>query len=403
MAKKIVITGLGAVTPLGNTVPATWEALLRGDCGIREIEKIPTEGLPVTRAGEVRDFDAKALLGTRLAADLEPYMQYAYAAAREALADSGLAVEPERTGILMATALHGTAAVAQAQSEAERRGLRHVSPKLTSKIMGNIAAAHFAIENKIKGPSFTVSTACSSGGDAITLASLLLEGGLADAMVVMAGEAAECLLTLCSLTRAGALSKTGRSLPFDKERDGFVMGEGGGALILETEEHALARKAHIYAALLGCANNNDAFHTVSPEPDGAGAAACMRLALEKAGIGPEEIGYINAHGTATEKGDIAECAAIHAVFGSRPVPVSSTKGATGHMMGAGGVTEVIACVKAVETGLLPHTVGLTTPGEEFDLNLIQAKPLERPIRAAMSNALGFGGQNSSIIVGKYEE
>ena len=399
--KKIVITGMGAVTPVGVGVENYWQGLLEGRCGIGPITRFSTEGLPVQNAGEVRGFDAKALLGPRLAADLEPYMQYAYAAAEEALRDSGLVPEPERTGVVMATALHGTAAAAEAQAAAEKRGPRHVSPRLTAKLMGNIAAASFAIEHSLRGPSFTVSTACSSGGDAVTLAALLLESGAADAMVVMAGEAAECLLTVASLAKAGALSKTGRSLPFDKERDGFVMGEGGGALILETEEHARARSARVRAALLGCANNNDAYHTVTPEPDGAGAAACMRLALAKAGLKPEEIGYVNAHGTATEKGDLAECAALHAVFGERPVPVSSTKGATGHMMGAGGVTELIACVKAVETGLLPPTVGLTEPGEGLDLALIREKTLQAPLRAAMSNALGFGGQNSSIIVGKF--
>lgn len=403
MGKRLVITGMGAVTPVGIGVENYWQALLSGSCGIADMRRISPEGLPVTRSAEVKDFDAKALLGTRLATDLDVFMQYAYAAGLEAFASFGPVGEPSRVGLVMGTALHGIGLTEAMQHEVEQKGMRKVGPRFISQIMGNMTAAHFAIQHGIKGPSFTVSTACSSGGDAISLAAMLLESGAADAMLVLAGEAAECALSVLSLSKAGALSKTGRSLPFDRERDGFVIGEGGGALLLETEEHARARNARIYGTLLGWANNNDAFHPVSPSPDGAGAAACMRLALDKAGIGPEEIGYINAHGTATEKGDLAECAAIHAVFGSRPVPVSSTKGATGHMMGAGGVTELIACVKALETGLLPHTVGLTTPGEEFDLNLIQGAPLERPIRAAMSNALGFGGQNSSIIVGKYEE
>ncbi len=399
--KKIVITGMGAVTPVGIGVENYWQALLEGRCGIGEMARIPAEGLPVTHSAEVKDFDAKALLGSRLAAELDVYARYAYAAAEEAFASFGPVERPERVGLVMGTALHGIALTGATQHEMEEKGMRRVGPRFISQVMGNMTAANFAIQHGLKGPSFTVSTACSSGGDAISLAAMLLESGAADAMLVMAGEAAECALSVLSLSRAGALSKSGHSRPFDKARDGFVMGEGGGALLLETAEHAAARGARVCGALLGWGNNHDAYHQVSPEPNGAGAAACMGLALGKAGLTPEQIGYVNAHGTATEKGDIAESAAIRAVFGARPVPVSSTKGATGHMMGAGGVTEVIACVKAVETGLLPPTAGLTEPDESLGLSFVWGKPLECPIETAMSNALGFGGQNSSIIVGKF--
>lgn len=401
MSRNIVITGMGAVTPIGIGVDNYWNALLAGLCGIDEMQRISAEGLPVTRSAEVKDFNAKALLGSRLSTDLDVFMQYAYAAAEEAFASYGEVTDPARVGIVMGTALHGLGLTADTQHEAETRGLRKVGPRFISQIMGNMTAANFAIAHGLKGPSFTVSTACSSGGDAVTLAAMLIESGAADAMLVMAGEAAECAISVMSLYKAGALSKTGRSLPFDKERDGFVIGEGGGAILLETEEHAAARSARVYARLLGWGNNNDAFHQVSPSPDGSGAEECMRVALAKAGLSPDAIGYINAHGTATEKGDLAENAAIRAVFGDIPVPVSSTKGATGHMMGAGGITETIACVKAVETGLLPHTVGLTEPGEEFTISLIRTQPLERKISAAMTNALGFGGQNSCLIVGKF--
>ena len=407
MNRKIVITGMGAVTPIGIGTDAYWQALLDGKCGIEEMTKTPLEGLPVKYAAEVKNFRPRDYLNSRLAADLDDFMQYAYVSAEEALRGSGLMdenglhAEPSRVGVVMGTALHGISHIAAVQKEVDEHGEKRVSPRFMTKIMGNIAAAQLAISHGLRGPSLTVSTACSSGGDAIFTACLLLESGMADVMVVMAGEAAECLLSVQSLCKVGALSKTGRSRPFDAERDGFVIGEGGGALILETEEHALARGAKIRARLLGCANNNDAFHPVSPEPDGAGAAECMRLALERAGLAPESIGYINAHGTATLKGDEAENAAIHSVFGSRRVPVSSTKGATGHMMGAGGVTEVIACVKAIETGLLPPNTGFTALGEGLDLNIVARTPEKRDITAAMSNALGFGGQNSSIIVGKY--
>ena len=268
--------------------------------------------------------------------------------------------------------------------------------------MGNIAASHLSIQYGIKGPSLTVTTACSSGGDAITVASMLLKAGMADAIVVMAGESAINPVLIQSLAMSGALSRTGMSRPFDQKRDGFIIGEGGGALILETEEHALKRGATIYAELLGCANNTDAFNPVAPDPDGIGAAECMRLALQQANLKPEDIGYINAHGTATVKGDIAECFAIRTVFDSYDVPVSSTKGATGHLMGAGGITECIACIKALETGILPPTINCDEIDPECNVQIIAEKPIQKNITTAMSNALGFGGQNSRIIVGKYQ-
>ena len=244
------------------------------------------------------------------------------------------------------------------------------SPKFLIKAMGNIAAAQLSINYGIQGPDMTVTTACSSGGDAVTLAALMLRSGMADAMVVMAGEAATTVSLIQSLYKTGALSKTGQSLPFDKKRNGFVLGEGGGSMIIETEEHAAARGAKVLAYLSGVANNTDAFNTVSPNPEGTGAAACMRLALEDAGIGPDEVDYINAHGTATHSGDIAETKAIDEVFGKGNVFVSSTKGATGHMMGAGGIVELITCVKALETGVLPVNIGLSEQDEECDLKIV---------------------------------
>ena len=269
--------------------------------------------------------------------------------------------------------------------------------------MGNLAACQFSIMHQITGPSLTVSTACSSGGDAITMGTMLLRSGMADAVVVMAGEAAICPAFLQSLDKVGALSATGESRPFDVTRNGFVTGEGGGALILETESAANVRGAKPLARLLGAANNTDAYHPVSPAPNGAGAAACIRLALADAGLTPEGIDYLNAHGTATVKGDIAEACAIRAVFGDLPVTVSSTKGATGHMMGAGGLTEVITCVQAIRTGLLPPSLGLTEQDPECPLHLTGPTAVQQPVHAAISNAMGFGGQNSCIVVGRYQE
>ena len=400
MNKRIVITGMGAVTPIGIGVERYWENLTGGVCGIGEITKIDTEKLPLHRAAEVKDFKAKEHLPMRLVMDLEPFMQYAYVSAEEAIAQSGLDTHSDRVGVVMGTALSGVDLIGETGGQYAHQD-KPAGPKFLTKVMGNIAAAQLSIAHGIKGPSMTVSTACSSGGDAITLGALLIRAGAADAVVVMAGEAAICPSLIHSLCKTGALSKTGESRPFDKDRSGFVMGEGGGALVLESEEHAKARGARVLADLLGCANNTDAYNTVSPDPEGAGAALCMKLALSDAGLAPEQVDYINAHGTATRMGDVAETCAIQTVFGAHPVMVSSTKGATGHMMGAGGVTEVITCVKAIETGVLPPNLGLTEQDEQCGLNLVTAGNNKRQIGVALSEALGFGGQNSCVIVGKH--
>ena len=400
MNKKIVITGMGAVTPLGVGTAAFLDGIKEGRCGIREITKVDTAELQVHNAGEVSGFEPKKYLPTRLVKDLEPYMQYAYVAAEEAIKDSGLDTASERVGITMGSALSGIAIEEKTGQDHASKG-RPAGPKYLLKAMGNIAAAHLSIDHGIKGPSMTVTTACSSGGDAIGLAKMFINASAADAMVVMAGEGGITTGLIQSLTKTGALSKTGESRPFDAERNGFVLGEGGGALVLETEESALKRGAKIYAALLGTANNADAYNPVSPEPDGAGAARCMELALEDAGLEPDMIGYINAHGTATSMGDVAETNAIKKVFGT-DVPVSSTKGMTGHMMGAGGILEVITCIEAVNSGVLPVNVGMQERDPECNLNIVTDENKKRDISAAMSNAFGFGGQNSSVIVGKYK-
>ncbi len=335
--RRIVITGTGAVTPLGTGTEAFWEGLVAGRCGIDEIRSIDASALPVRRAGEVKGFDPRDFLPNPLVLDTAPFARYALAAACMALEESGLDADSERVGLVMGTALQGMDFLLQAQ-QLRSEPCKGGDPKLLTKYMGNMAAAQFAIRRGIRGPSLTVSTACSSGGDAVTAGALLLRSGMADAVIVMAGEGAICPAAILSLYRTRALSPLGESRPFSAERSGFVMGEGGGALVLEAEEHAAARGAPLRARLLGWGNNLDAYHPVTPRPDGLQAAACMRLALKQAGLRPSDIGYINAHGTATRKGDAAEAAAIRAVFGEDAPPVSSTKGATGHMMGAGGVT-----------------------------------------------------------------
>lgn len=404
--KRIVITGMGAVTPIGIGVEEYWNNLINGRCGIGMITKLNTENLPIKLAAEVKGFVPKQYIKPALVESMDDFMKYAYVSAQEAIKDSGLTIDPYRTGIVMGTAFSGLTTIGQTQKEMSEQGKR-VGPKFMPKVLGNIAATHISMAYNIKGPSLTVSTACASGSDAVSVAAMLLKAGEADAVVVMGGESGIGPILIQSLTRALALSQNKDPetvcRPFDLERDGFVIGEGGGAVILETEEHALKRGADIKAELAGYANNTDAYHTVAPHPEGEGAAACMKRALESAGMQPDSIEYINAHGTSTPKGDAAEITAIKKVFGSyaSKLAVSSTKGATGHLMGAGGITEMIACIQAVRTGILPPTINYKTPDPLCDLDIVPNKARNREIKTAMSNAFGFGGQNSSVIVKKY--
>ena len=407
--KKIVVTGMGAVTPVGIGVEEYWNNLIAGKSGIDIIKTFDPSELAVQVAGEVKNFNPSDYMPKDLIRKTDPFMQYAYIAAEEALKQSQLEIEPERTGIVMGTAMSGIATIAFTQEALSGASHKKVGPRFIPKILGNVAAANIAINYNIQGPSFTVSTACSSGGDAINMACMCLQAGKADTMIAIGAESVLCPLVIYSLANAKALSRrndspSSASRPFDVTRDGFVIGEGGGALILETEEHALARGAKILGVVKGCSNTDDAYHVTAPHPEGRGATACMLKAIEDAGIEASEIGYINAHGTATNKGDFVESHSIKKIFGDNLPYVSSTKGATGHMMGAGGVTEVIACIKAIETGILPPTINLNEVDPEcagIDFVANTAKKVE--IKYAMSNAFGFGGQNSSVIVGAYEK
>lgn len=404
---KIVITGMGAITPVGIGMENYWNNLTSGVSGIDKIKSFDPSELAIQIAGEVKDYTPSDYLPKDLIRKTDPFMQFAYIAAEEALKMANLEIEPTRTGIVMGTAMSGIATIAFTQEALTGASHKKVGPRFIPKILGNVAAANIAIEYNIQGPSFTVSTACSSGGDAINTAAMCLKSGKADVMLAIGAESVLCPLVIYSLGNAKALSRNndnpqGASRPFDKDRDGFVIGEGGGALILETEEHALKRGATIYAELLGCGNTCDAHHVTAPHPEGRGAADCMKLALEDAGITADKVGYINAHGTATPKGDTVETKAIKEVFKDNIPLVSSTKGATGHMMGAGGVTEVITCIKALETGVIPPTINLDTPDDECDLDYVANVARKVDVDVAMSNSFGFGGQNSTIIVGKYK-
>lgn len=404
---KIVVTGMGAVTPIGIGVERFWSNLIAGESGLSAITRFDPSELPVSVAAEIKDFDPKEHIPARLVPRMARFTQYAYAAAEEALQDSGYAVREMRTGVVMGTAMGAVAETAQAQEET---GGRRVSPAFVPKILGNMPACQIAIAHQLRGPSFTLNTACASGEDAVSLSAMLLRAGAADAMLAMGADAISCSLVMSSLAASQILAHDEREpfcavRPFDANRNGLAIGEGGGALLLETEEHARARGAHIYAELLGGGNNNDAFHITTPRDGGEGGADCMRMALREAGLSPEEIDYVNAHGTGTIQGDRRECEAFHAVFGEHApkVPMSSLKGATGHMMGAGGIVESIACMLAIRDGVLPPTLHhRETDPACGALDCVPNHARRTPVRIAMNNTFGFGGQNASLIFGRYD-
>ena len=407
--QKLVITGMGAVTPIGIGVDTYWNNLLAGVKGIAPITRFDTSGLPVHIAGEVKDFNPADYLPKKLVRETDAFMHYALVAANEAIAQSGLPVQEERVGIVMSSALNGITTIAETQDECTKKGAYKVSPRFVPKVEGNIAAAQIAISHGIQGPSLTLSTACASGVDAIGTAAMLIRAGEAEAVIAVGADATICPVMLSGLANSRALSlnnedPAGASKPFDLNRDGFVVGEGGGAVVIETEEHAKKRGATIFAELLGYDSNTDGYHVTSPAPDGNGAISCMTRAIQKAGLTPGDIDYVNAHGTATKVGDEIEVRALKAVFGEEDrVTVSSTKGAPGHMMAGGGITETIACIQAVRNDVVPATLNYETPDPSCQLNLVVNTPKKMTVRAAMSNAFGFGGQNASVIVGKYCE
>lgn len=415
MEDKVVITGMGAVTPIGIGVNNFWKALISGSRGVAPITRFDTAGLPVTFAAEVKDFDAEQYMPKKLTREMALFMQYGYAAADEALTDADLniggqgrsTVPSERIGVVFGTAYAGLAPIEETQDGISTGQHTKVSPRFVPKIIGNVAAAQIAIAKEIHGPSLTVTTACSSGADALSTGIMLLAMGEADVVLCVGAEAAITKLNILGLNSAHALSTRNdepetASRPFDATRDGFVMGEGGGCIIIETEAHARARGAKIHSTIIGWANSTDGYHVTSPHPEGIGAVYCMRRCIEKAGIALSDVDYINAHGTSTPKGDAIETRAIHTLFGeyASGLAVSSTKGSTGHMMGAGGIVETIACVKAVQDNIVPPTLNLVNPDEECDLDYVPEKARKQTVNIAMSNAFGFGGQNSSILLGK---
>ncbi|MEW6423999.1 MAG: beta-ketoacyl-ACP synthase II [Bacillota bacterium] len=411
MQERIVITGMGAVTPVGVGVEEYWRSLLAGRGGVGKITRFPPDGLPSQIGAEVKGFVPENYLPKKLVRETDPFAQYAIAAMQMAVEESGLNLaeeDPFRVGVVLGNSIGGIASIAQAQDRITRTGSLRMSPHFITKMLGNLAATHVAIIYGLKGPGVTVSTACASGADAVGVAAMFLQAGEADVMIAAGTESLFCTLVIAGLHATRAVSTSNGEpekacRPFDRRRDGMVLGEGAGALILETLVHARKRGAPVLAELLGYANYGEGYHITAPAPDGSGEIRCMQRALEKAGLTPGQIDYINAHGTSTPLGDKIETLAIKAVFGPRAyqLPVSSTKGATGHLMGAGGVTELIACVKAIQEGIVPPTINYEEPDPECDLDYVPNRARRAKVRIAMSNSFGFGGQNACLIVGEF--
>ncbi len=413
--EKIVITGMGTVNPIGQGVQETWQNAINGVSGVGPITLFDTETWQhewnVKIACEVKNFDPTRYMDAKEARRRDRFEQLGIAAAKEALEMSGLQVTPEnagRVGVVVSSAIGGLKSVQDAIFTLKDEGARKVSPFLIPMLMPNGASGMIGIEFGLQGPSFSVASACASGADGIGTAMMMLRAGMADVVLAGAAEATICATGVGAFDRIGAMSRRNDDYsmtpqPFDKNRDGLVMGEGAAVLVLETEAHARARRANILAEMAGYAATADAFHVTAPDENGAGGAKAIRLALASARVNPQQVGYINAHGTATPLNDAAETKAIKTAFGDLAyrIPVSSTKSMTGHMMGATGALEAIFCVQAVREGLLPPTIHYQTPDPDCDLDYIPNQAREQQVEIAISNAFGFGGHNAVLVVRKY--
>ena len=404
--RRVVVTGTGAVTPLGADVAEMWEAMLAGRSGVDRIASFDPSELPVHIAAEVRNLDPDAHFGVRDTRRLDRFAQLGMVAARQALAQSGLDVSgaPERVGVVFGSGLGGVTTLVEQVGVLADRGPRRVSPFLVPMMMANTVTGLIAIETGARGPSSCTVTACAASATAVGDATDLIRLGRADAVVAGGAEAAVTPLCMAAFAQMKALSTrnddpAAASRPFDGHRDGFVVGEGGGALVLEELEHARARGATVLAEVLGYGASSDAHHLTAPDPAGAGAVTAMRAALDDAGLPAEAVDYVNAHGTSTILNDRTEALAIREVLGTGPA-VSSTKSVSGHLLGAAGVVEAIACVRALATGLVPPTANLERPDPDVGLDLVAAEARQSPVHVAVSNSFGFGGHNVTLVFGR---
>ena len=411
MKRRVVVTGLGAVTPIGNTVPEFWQGIREGRVGIGEITRFDTESFKVKLAAEVRDFDAAERMEPKAAKRMERFSQYAVAAAKEAFADADLHLEEEdpfRAGVIVGSGIGSLETVENEYAKILKGNVKRVAPLMVPKMISNMAAGNISIQLGLRGKCTNVVTACASGTHCIGDAFRAIQYDDADIMLAGGAESCICPTGVAGFQALTALTEetdpARASIPFDKDRSGFVLGEGAGVVVLEELQHALARGARIYAELVGYGATGDAFHITSPSEDGSGAAKAMELAIKEGGVRPSEVDYINAHGTATHHNDLYETRAIKAAFGeaAKDVVINSTKSMIGHLLGAAGGVEFVVCVKAVEENYIHQTVGTRETDEECDLNYAIGAPVEKEVRYALTNSLGFGGHNASLLLKKYE-
>ncbi|HEY6605198.1 MAG TPA: beta-ketoacyl-ACP synthase II [Gaiellaceae bacterium] len=408
--RKVVVTGLGAVTPIGNDARSTWRAAVAGESGIDWIRAFDATGLPVRVAAEVKDFDPTEVASPKEVRKLERNVLLSMGAAREAMQDAGLnGFEPTRVGIVFGSAIGGVNGILEQEEIRRDRGPERVSPNFLPNVLVDSASGQLAISLGIKGPNYAVVSACATGSHAIGEAAELIKRGDVDAVLAGGAEAAMHPLILAGFTAMRGLAVENEdppraSRPFDATRAGFVMGEGACVLVLEDLETARARGATVYAEVLGYGASNDAHHMAQPEPEAVGVAEMMRAALRRADVAPERVGYVNAHGTSTPLGDLAETRAIKDVFGKHAyeLAVSSTKSMMGHTFGAAGAIEAMMCVLAVHEGVIPPTINYRNPDPDCDLDYVPNEAREAQIDVALSNAMGLGGHNGCVLVGRAE-
>ncbi len=409
MSRRVVVTGLGIVCPIGNDKEEVWSSVVEGRCGIAPITHYDTSSQKVKLAGEVKNLDLDRYVDRRESRKMDKYTQFAMAAAEQAMQDSGLLQldeSRERWGVIMSSGIGGIGTIENEKVRGIEKGYDRVSPYFIPMSIANMAAGHIAIRYGLHGMCTSVVTACASAANAVGDSFRHIRDGYGDIMVAGGAEAAITPLCIGGFTSLKALTTATdperASIPFDAERSGFVMGEGAGALILEEYEHAKQRGAHIYAEIAGYGTNCDAYHITAPSPQGVGAEKCMRLAMDDAGITPEDVDYINAHGTSTKMNDSCESAAIRRIFSADPmrVCVSSTKSMTGHLLGASAAVEAVITAEAVEKDFVPPTVHYQVPDPECELNVVPGKGHPAKIRYALSNSFGFGGHNVTLVFRK---
>lgn len=412
MKERVVVTGMGVITPVGNNVDDFWSSVKAGKTGFGKITAFDASNFKTSLAAEVKNFNAADYMDKRTARRMELFSQYAVAASREAIENAGLDMEredPFRVGVCVSSSVGSLQAMEKEEKRLLEKGPGRVGPLLVPMMISNMAAGNVSIAFGCRGKSLNVVTACATGSHSIGEAYRSIQAGEVDVMLAGGTEAAICPIGIAGFASLTALTSSSdperASIPFDKERSGFVMGEGAGVVVLESLSHAKARGAQILAEVAGYGATSDAFHITSPCEDGSGAAKAMELAMEEAGVKPEEVSYINAHGTSTHHNDLFETRAIKRAFGEAAyhVPISSTKSMIGHLLGAAGAVEFITCVKSIEEGYIHPTVGLKVPDEECDLNYVPGCGIYGDVEVALSNSLGFGGHNATLAVKKFKE